>query len=170
MAILTFSLSMKVCTVRMSVKGGCTETSTTSWSSLVSRYRSLSRVAVASKWLRFIFQLPEMSGLRSGIRCSSEGLQAGEVAVLEQLERRTPAGGDVIDAVGDAELVGRRGGVPAADDREAAGVGEGLGHHLGAGGEAGVLEDAHRSVPEHGAGLGDDVAELGGGAGADVEA
>ena len=71
----------------------------------------MSSVAVASKWLRFIFQLPEMSGLRSGIRGSSEGLQAGEVAVLEQLERGTATGGDVIDLVGDAELVGGSGGV-----------------------------------------------------------
>ncbi len=73
-------------------------------------------------------------------------------------------------SVGEAELGERGGAVAAADDREAVAVGHGLGDGAGAGGEAGVLEHAHRAVPEHGAGLGDDVAELGGGAGADVEA
>ena len=58
-------------------------------------------VWIASKWLRFIFQLPLMSGLRaevrSGIGCSSQRLEAGQVALLEQLERRSPAGRHVVD-------------------------------------------------------------------------
>ena len=60
--------------------------------------------------------------------------------------------------------------VAAADDGERLGVGDGLGDGAGAGGEAVVLEHAHRAVPEHGAGLHHDVAELGRRARADVEA
>ena len=54
---------------------------------------------MASKWLWCIFQLPLMSGLRAlrhWVR-SSQGGQAGQVALLEQLERRAAAGGDVVD-------------------------------------------------------------------------
>ena len=76
----------------------------------------------------------------------------------------------MVDLVRQTEGVERSGGVAAADDRETAGLGHGLGHVAGAGGEARILEHAHGAVPEYGASLGDDVAELGGGAGADVEA
>ena len=48
--------------------------------------------------------------------------------------------------------------------------GDRLGDGTGAGLEARVLERAHRAVPEHRAGVGDDVAELRGRAGPDVDA
>src|SRR6478735_6314519 len=111
-----------------------------------------------------------MSGVRSGIRCSSEGLQAGKVAVLEQLERGATTGGDVVDLAGEPEGVDGSSGVSAADDGEASGLRHRLGHHTGAGGEARILEHAHGAVPEDRAGLGDDVAELGGGTRTDVQA
>jgi hypothetical protein len=58
------SPSTSVCTLRRSVNGGMTVTST------LSKYLSGSEKAIfctramASKWLRFIFQLPAISGLR----------------------------------------------------------------------------------------------------------
>lgn len=48
-----------------------------------------------------------------------------------------------------------RGGVATADDREGRGVEERLGDRLGALGVVGVLEDAHRAVPEDGPGVGE---------------
>ena len=69
--------------------------------------------AMASRWVRFIFQLPEMSGRRGGRRHAldpfPQGRQAGQVAVLEKLERRPAAGRDVVDPVGQPEArPGRR--------------------------------------------------------------
>ena len=65
---------------------------------------------MASKWLWFIFQLPEMSGLtHCGASLRSRACEAGEVAELEQLERGTATGGDVVDLVVEAELGERRG-------------------------------------------------------------
>src|SRR5690606_7411997 len=112
-----------------------------------------------------------MSGRRaSGIRSSSQRVETGEVALLEQLEGRSPTGGDVVDLAREAELGDRRGGVAPADDGETPALGDRLGDGAGAGREARVLEDTHRPVPEDGAGLADDVGELGGGARPDVEA
>jgi hypothetical protein len=76
---------------------------------------------VASKWLRFIFQLPLMSGLRGVGHVARPAIAAGppgrQVALLEQLERGAPAGGDVVDLAGQAELGQRRGAVAAARPR-----------------------------------------------------
>ena len=53
-----------------------------------------------------------MIGLRSVIAISllllgfSECLEAGEVALLDELERRAAAGAHVVDSVGEAELGG----------------------------------------------------------------
>src|SRR3954468_16763590 len=49
----------------MSVKGGCTDTSTASKSSDDNRNASFCTVWIASKWLWCIFQLPLISGLRA---------------------------------------------------------------------------------------------------------
>src|SRR5688500_11635557 len=89
--------SSTVCTERRSVNGGCTDTSTTSTSSLVNVYDSFWTRVIASKWLWCIFQLPEISGLR--IRGSSQRLQAGQVPLLQQFQRRTTAGRHVVDPV-----------------------------------------------------------------------
>src|SRR3546814_16659537 len=59
--------------------------------------------------------------------------------------------------------------VAAADHREGTRLSDGLSHGARPGLEARVLEDAHRPVPEHGAGIEDRVGELGRGAGPDVE-
>jgi hypothetical protein len=59
--------------------------------------------------------------------------------------------------------------VAAAGDREGFGVGDGGGHHLGAAGELRQFEDADRAVPDDGAGVGNDLGQLGGGLRADVE-
>ena len=136
------------------------------------RYLSFSTKRIASKWSWCIFQLPEISGRRALIepRRVPQGGQPGEVAELEQFERRAAAGGHVVDVVGEPELGERRRRVAAADDGERLGVGDGLGQGARAGGEAGVLEHAHRAVPEHGAGVHHDVAELGRRARTDVEA
>ena len=116
--------------------------------------------------------MPLTSGLRRVSHCAgfAERLQARQVAELEQFERRAATGGDVVDVVVEPELGERRGGVAATDDRERLGVGDGLGEGAGAGREPLVLEHPHRPVPEHGAGVHHDVAELGGRAGPDVEA
>src|SRR5436309_1463156 len=67
--------------------------------------------------------------------CSIKNIDCREVAVLQELQRRAAAGGDVADLVGEAELLDGGGGVAAADDRGGAvagGVGDGLGDGLGA--------------------------------------
>src|SRR5689334_7964901 len=137
---------------------------------------------MASKWLRFIFQLPLISGLRvvatvvvlssssnvgwrdrvrsrptgaataqggvclrrrsGGVGCAAQGLEAGQVAQLEQLQRGTATGRDVIDLAGQTELLDRRRAVTATDDGEGLGLGQRLGHDAGAGFEPRVLEHA----------------------------
>src|SRR4051794_1947392 len=101
---------------------------------------------MASKWLRCIFQLPEMSGLRpagapplsvprSAIRARpfpgvggvAQGLEAGQVAELEELEAGAPARRDVIDLVGQAEAGQRGGGVATPHDGEGVGGRHGFG-------------------------------------------
>src|SRR5687767_9967104 len=129
---------------------------------------------MASKWLWCIFQLPLMSGFRVwllvGIGCLPQGLEAGEVALLDELEAGAAAGGDVVDVVVEAELGEGAGAVAAAHHGEALGLRARLGDRSGAGLEAGVLEDPHRAVPQDRAGVVDDLAEGGGRTGTDVEA
>ena len=56
---------MSVCTLRMSVNGGSTATSTAVRSCSSLRLNaSFCTSAIASRWLRFIFQLPAISGWR----------------------------------------------------------------------------------------------------------
>src|SRR3954454_11349049 len=92
---------------------------------------------MASKWLRCIFQLPEMTGLRPagapplsvprsaigarpppGVGGVAQGLEAGQVAELEELQAGPPTGRDVVDLAGQAEPRQRGGGVPAPHDGE----------------------------------------------------
>src|SRR5438045_7140591 len=110
---------------------------------------------MASRWLWCIFQLPLMSGLRSAFgiaslpgRSGSQGLEAGQVALLDVLERRAPTGGHVVDVVVEAEAVQRGRAVAAADDGERLAAGDGLGHRPRAGRKAVVLEHPHGPVPE----------------------
>lgn len=75
---------------------------------------------------------------------------------LEQLERSTTAGGDVAHLGGEARLLYRCYGVPAAHDGGAALGGDlcqGLGDREGAASERLVLEHAHGAVPHHGLAL-----------------
>ena len=58
-----------------------------------------------------------------------------------------------VDAVGEAELRERGGGVAAADDRGRVRRRDRLGDRARAGRERRELERAHRAVPEHRAGL-----------------
>ena len=79
---------------------------------------------IATKWSWCIFQLAAMIGLRSvghqlrsvpsgRRRCVAESVEAGEIALLDELERRAAAGAHVVDAVGEPELADRRGAVAA---------------------------------------------------------
>src|SRR5436853_4934619 len=61
----------------------------------------------------FIFQLPAMYARRSGI---VQDLHARQALAFEQFERRTAAGRQVINTVGETELVQCGSGVAAADD------------------------------------------------------
>src|SRR5690349_6427600 len=82
-----------------------------------------------------------------------QDLDAGQLLALGELEAGAAAGGDVAErALVEAEGAHRRGGVAASDDREAVDRRESLGDGTGAAGELLGLEDAHRTVPEHGAG------------------
>ncbi len=70
-------------------------------------------------------------------------MQAGEVALLDELERRAATGADVVDLVGEAELADRRRAVAATDDGERARRGDRVGDGAGAGRERRELEHAH---------------------------
>src|ERR1700730_5820391 len=118
---------------------------------------------MATKWSWCIFQLPAMTGLRStaittcrfryGVPASghasvsspSEGslrskcFQAGQVAPLDELERRAAAGAHVVDAVGEAELADGGGAVAAPDHRERGRSCDRLRDGAGAGRERGRL-------------------------------
>src|SRR3954453_6998669 len=116
---------------------------------------------MASRCVWCIFQLPEIKGLRSGIAGLSERFEAGEITLLDELERSAAAGRDVVDVAVEAELLQRAGAVTTADNGEAAAVGYRVGDGAGAGCEPFVLEHAHRTIPEDGASVVDDVGELG---------
>src|SRR4051794_36955926 len=162
------SESIVVCTERRSVNGGQSTTSTASVSFLSSRYESFWVNWIAVKWSWCIFQFAAMIGLRSvmtrpspcrRVRCVmrsvvagrglAQRLQAGEVALLDELERRAAAGAHVVDGAVEPELADRGGAVAAPDDREAGAVGHGRRDRLRARRERRHLEHAHRAVPEH---------------------
>src|SRR5690606_26927254 len=130
----SLSPSTRVCTERMSVNGGRTATSTRSKSSSVNEKASFCTTAMASRWLRFIFQLPAINGrrvlfdtavlLRRDARAAGPHVACGSARrvlqrrqprqglALEKLERCSPAGGDVGERrLVESELAHRRGGV-----------------------------------------------------------
>ena len=82
-------------------------------------------------------------------RQPSRTFDAGQLASLEELERRAAAGRDVGDGVGLPGARERGDRVAAADDRDAATGRQRLGDRHRARGEGVDLEDAHRAVPEH---------------------
>src|SRR3954468_6395650 len=121
------------------VNGGQIATSTPLPSG--SRASSFCVYSRASADVLNIFQLPAMYGRRpSGV---IERLHSGEILPLEQLERRAAAGRQMRDAIGQAELRQRRGGVAATDDGGAGRLGDGLGHPARAGRERLHLERTH---------------------------
>ena len=71
-----------------------------------------SRNSPASAAVLCIFQLAATSGSRSGI---VEGLHAGELAPLHQLERGAAPRGEPVDLIGEAEVGQGRGGVATPD-------------------------------------------------------
>src|SRR3954453_12880053 len=110
------SPSTSVWTLRRSVNGGNTTASTASWS-LSSRLKaSFCTRAMASRWLRFIFQLPAMSGIRA-IGLLLQRRQPRELLALEVFQARTATGRDVTKPrLVDAQQADRRRGVASADD------------------------------------------------------
>src|SRR6476620_131189 len=95
---------------------------------------------MASKWLWCIFQLPLMSGFRAvlaasgmGVARRAEGLEAGQVAELEELAAGAAAGRHVVDVRGELARCQRAGAVAAADDGEGRRLGARLGDGPGAG-------------------------------------
>jgi hypothetical protein len=108
-------------------------------------------------------------GAGPGLGRGEQDLDAREDLALEHLERGAAAGGDVVDAVGEAGLVDRRDAVAAADQGVAGALGDRAGQREGAAGEGRALEQAHRAVPEQHLGVADGGGEAGLGVGADVE-
>ena len=118
----------------------------------------------------FIFQLPATIGLRA--HHSQSLLQRGHARqdlAFDELERGAAAGRDVAELVGQAGLLDGLDRLAAADDRRRARIGHGVGHGERARGEARILEDAHRAVPQHRAGCADLGVERVDGARADVD-
>ena len=62
---------------------------------------------------------------------AAKGRQARQVALLDQLQRSTAAGRNVVHSVGKPELAGRRRTVASTHHREATAVGHGLGDGTG---------------------------------------
>src|SRR5215218_2916018 len=126
---------------------------------------SRSQYAAASARVPHIFQLAAMNGLRI-----VQGVEAGQLLALEQLERRSAAGREVVDVGVEPEPGERGGGVAASDDGPAGRSGDRLGEGARAVCEGVQLERAHRAVPEHGPRPSDLLGVGLGGARADVEA
>src|SRR3954468_14895121 len=101
-----------------------TTTSTSVSSFSLSVKASFWTSAMASRWLRFIFQLPAIRGRRVGALANS-GLQYGETgqgAALEVLQARPSPGRDVGEGrLVEAQRTDRGGGVTAPDDGQRSG-------------------------------------------------
>ena len=95
---------------------------------------------------------------RLAARPVQEDGDAGQLAALEELERRAAAGRDVGHLVGEALLRDRGDRVAAADDDRRAGLGRSARNRAIAlacrAANDGDLEHAERPVPEHGLGVG----------------
>src|SRR6478672_9848352 len=105
---------------------------------------------MASRWCRFIFQLPAISGVRLVWAGTSvlQDRQAGQGLALEELQAGASPGGDVGEAaLVYAERADRGSAVSAADDGQGVvEVGDRLGHPARASGVRRHLEHAHRAV------------------------
>src|SRR5208282_6073160 len=88
---------------------------------------------------------------------------------FEELEKGAAGGGDVTDAIGDAELVDRGDRVTAACNRKGVRLGNGERECARAGGERVQLENADRAVPDDAARAGDDRPQREYALGADIE-
>src|SRR2546429_424985 len=86
---------MRVCTLRMSTNGGSTTTSTSDRRFSGRLNASFWVSAIASRWLRFIFQLPAISGRRASAISALQRLDAGQLLAFEVLEGSATAGRDV---------------------------------------------------------------------------
>src|SRR3712207_3226519 len=152
--MLSLSPVTSVCTLRSAVNGGRTTTSAASSSVSFRENSSFCTRLMASRWWRFIFQLPAISGRRAGaVTCCllsvGECGQAGELAALEELQGGAAAGADVpVGRLVEPELADGGGRVAAPDHRQAVDRGDGLRHTAGARLERRELEDTHRAVPE----------------------
>ena len=119
----SLSASTRVCALRRAVNGGNTATST------CSRYLS-GRVnaifwtsAMASKWLRLIFQLPAIRGLRGPclvpfLGASRTAIPGSSLPSRNSGEAPPPVEMWVKPSVGNAEQADRRGRIAAADHSE----------------------------------------------------
>src|SRR5690606_194543 len=122
--------STSVCTLRRSVNGGRTATSTRSKSLSLSAKAIFWTSAIASRWLRFIFQLPAMSGFLTSVLQSGE---SGKGLALQVFQAGSATGGDVREAVfRQAERADRGRRVAAAHHGEGVGGDQRLGHRAGA--------------------------------------
>ena len=126
----------------------------------------------ASTWLRFIFQLPAISGLRAIVLdLSVEYGQARESLALQIFQAGTAAGRDMTElVVGEAKITNRGCRIATADHRQTIDLGEGPRYGLGARGEALPFRDAHGPVPEDRLRVGDHSAEHSSRVRADVQA
>ena len=100
---------------------------------------------------------------------SAECRQTRQVALLDELERRAAARGDVVDLVGEAEVGRALALSPPPTTVKPGARGNRLGDRAGPGCETRVFEDAHGAVPEHRPRAGDLVARTRRRAGPDVE-
>src|SRR5436305_15334973 len=119
----SLSPSTRVCTLRRSVNGGMTATSTLSKYLSGNENAIFCTSAMASKWLRFIFQLPAISALRLIVVLCSGGqhVAAGQRLALKVFQRRSAAGGNVREAiVGQAQCPHRGGRVATTHHAERA--------------------------------------------------
>ena len=171
------SFSTSVCTVRRSVKGGWTDTSTPGH---VLGLEAQAEVAHRVQRLDVVVvHLPVPADQRAAVR-SPLGARSGAwrrasmpgrwPSALDEGQRRTTAGREVADLVAQTRAPPARWRCRRRRPPRTRAVGHRLGHHPGAVGEAGVLERAQRAVPQHRAGAGDDLGEGGGRVGTDVEA
>ena len=96
---------------------------------------------------------------RRCVRRTPQRRQSGKIPVFEQLEGRSSPGRYVVDPILEAQAAHGRNTVTTTDDGEAVALGHSAGDAGGAVGEPLVLEDAHRAVPQHRSGSGDDFGE-----------
>src|SRR3954467_9549716 len=130
--MLSRSPATRVWTLRSEVSGGSTTTSAASSSLSLRENSSFCTRPMASRCVRFIFQLPAMSGRRAGAGTGplvGQGGEARQLAALEELQRGAAAGADVpVCRLVEPELADGGGRVAPSHHRQAVDRGDGLGH------------------------------------------